>query len=129
ARRAQAHLAGQPGALPGEHRDRQRRALERLGERDRPERRAERGLPELPRAPLRREGLRAALRSSAGGACWLHSTARGRTDVSYKDYYAVLGVKRDASAQEIQRAYRKLARTYHPDVSKEPGAEARFKEV
>jgi curved DNA-binding protein len=49
--------------------------------------------------------------------------------VSYKDYYAVLGVGREATPDEIQRAYRKLARTYHPDVSKEPDAETRFKEV
>ncbi len=49
--------------------------------------------------------------------------------MSYKDYYAVLGVSRDVSAQDLARAYRKLARRYHPDVSKEPNAEARFKEV
>lgn len=49
--------------------------------------------------------------------------------MSYKDYYAVLEVGRDASQDELQRAYRKLARTYHPDVSKEPDAEARFKEI
>ncbi len=49
--------------------------------------------------------------------------------MSYKDYYRVLEVGRDASAQELQRAYRKLARKYHPDVSKEADAEARFKEI
>jgi curved DNA-binding protein len=49
--------------------------------------------------------------------------------VDFKDYYSVLGVARDASQEEIQKAYRKLARKYHPDVSKEKGAEARFKEV
>ncbi len=54
---------------------------------------------------------------------------RASRDVSYKDYYRVLGVGRDASAQDLQRAYRKLARKDHPDVSKEPNAEARFKEV
>jgi curved DNA-binding protein len=47
----------------------------------------------------------------------------------YKDYYAVMGVARDATQDEIKRAYRKLARKYHPDVSKEPNAEDRFKEV
>jgi curved DNA-binding protein len=46
-----------------------------------------------------------------------------------RDYYETLGVARDASPDEIQRAYRKLARTYHPDVNKDPGAEDRFKEV
>ena len=46
-----------------------------------------------------------------------------------EDFYSVLGVSRDASADEIQSAYRKLARTYHPDVNKDPAAEERFKEV
>ncbi len=49
--------------------------------------------------------------------------------MEYKDYYAIMGVKRDAPQDEIKRAYRKLARKYHPDVSKEPDAEARFKEI
>jgi len=49
--------------------------------------------------------------------------------VEYKDYYKILGVARNASQDDIKRAYRKLARKYHPDVSKESDAEARFKEV
>ena len=49
--------------------------------------------------------------------------------MKYKDYYAALGVSRDADAEAIRKAYRKLARRHHPDVSKEPGAEERFKEV
>ncbi len=49
--------------------------------------------------------------------------------MNYKDYYKIMGVKRDASQDEIKRAYRKLARKYHPDVSKAADAEARFKEV
>ena len=46
-----------------------------------------------------------------------------------RDFYEVLGVPRTASQDEIQRAYRKLARTYHPDVNKDPDAENRFKEI
>lgn len=45
------------------------------------------------------------------------------------DYYEILGVSRDANKEDIKRAYRRLARKYHPDVNKEPGAEDRFKEV
>jgi curved DNA-binding protein len=49
--------------------------------------------------------------------------------VEFKDYYQVMGVARDATEAQIKQAYRKLARKYHPDVSKEKDAEARFKEV
>lgn len=49
--------------------------------------------------------------------------------MEYKDYYEIMGVARDASADDIKRAYRRLARKYHPDVSKEKDAEERFKEV
>ena len=45
------------------------------------------------------------------------------------DYYQTLGVARDASKDEIKRAYRRLARQYHPDVNQEPGAEEKFKEI
>jgi curved DNA-binding protein len=47
--------------------------------------------------------------------------------MEFKDYYQIMGVSRDASQDEIKRAYRKLARKYHPDVSKEPKAEEKFK--
>src|SRR5210317_1783414 len=49
--------------------------------------------------------------------------------MEFKDYYQIMGVKRDAGQDEIKRAYRKLARKFHPDVSKETDAERRFKEV
>jgi len=49
--------------------------------------------------------------------------------MDYKDYYKIMGVERDAMQDEIKRSYRKLARKYHPDVSKEKDAEVKFKEV
>jgi curved DNA-binding protein len=49
--------------------------------------------------------------------------------MQYKDYYEILGVTRSSDADEVKRAYRKLARKYHPDVSKEKNAEDKFKEV
>ena len=49
--------------------------------------------------------------------------------MKFQDYYQTLGVPRDATPEVIKQAYRKLARKYHPDLSKEPNAEARFKEI
>ena len=49
--------------------------------------------------------------------------------MEFKDYYTVMGLARDATPDDIKRAYRKLSRKYHPDVSKEKNAEARFKEL
>ena len=49
--------------------------------------------------------------------------------MKFLDYYQVLGVPRGADADAIKKAFRKLARKYHPDVSKSPEAEARFKEA
>ncbi|MGH8846256.1 MAG: DnaJ domain-containing protein, partial [Polaromonas sp.] len=49
--------------------------------------------------------------------------------MEFKDYYKIMGVARDATPDDIKRAYRRLARKYHPDVSKEKDAEKRFKDV
>ncbi|MGA0201150.1 MAG: DnaJ domain-containing protein, partial [Prochlorotrichaceae cyanobacterium] len=46
-----------------------------------------------------------------------------------RDYYEILGVQRDADKEDIKRAYRRLARKYHPDVNREAGAEETFKEI
>jgi curved DNA-binding protein len=49
--------------------------------------------------------------------------------MKFKDYYTTLGCKKDAGQDDIKRAYRRLARKFHPDVNKDPGAEERFKEI
>src|SRR6188472_79703 len=49
--------------------------------------------------------------------------------MEYKDYYKILGVNKTASQDDIKHAYRRLARKYHPDVSKEANAEAKFKDL
>ena len=75
-----------------------------------------------------RPGLRQTATSAAAGRVVV-ATATAVADGWPRDFYEVLGVSRTATADEIQRAYRKLARSYHPDVNKDPSAEDRFKEI
>ena len=57
------------------------------------------------------------------------SSGKEEIEVQFKDYYEILGVPRDASKDDIQKSYRKLARKYHPDINKQPEAEVKFKEI
>lgn len=59
----------------------------------------------------------------------LHKHSRALSIGSQRDPYSVLGVRRGASKEEVKKAYRKLAMTWHPDRNKSPGAEAKFKEI
>ncbi|MCX8062059.1 MAG: DnaJ domain-containing protein, partial [Anaerolineales bacterium] len=49
--------------------------------------------------------------------------------MAQRDYYEILGVPRNASAEDLKAAFRRLARQYHPDVNKSPDAEEKFKEI
>src|SRR6202012_1494087 len=66
---------------------------------------------------------------SRAGGCGPYARARALMPVTSPDYYEVLGVPRDASLDAVRQAYRKLARKFHPDVNREPGAEDRFKAI
>src|SRR5438067_9689176 len=87
-----------------------------------------------PRGTGRSGGYRRAGRAARVRHRRAHATSRGRGRregrlMAGRDFYAALGVPRSASRDEIQQAYRKLARRYHPDVNKDPAAEERFKEI
>ena len=79
--------------------------------------------------PRRRPPPPAGICNNAGAATTAARLEGRATRMKYKDYYEILGVARDASADDIKTAYRRLARRYHPDVSKEPDAEEKFKEM
>jgi curved DNA-binding protein len=66
---------------------------------------------------------------SYSGAGPASASNHAASSMKYKDYYASLGLERGAKEDAIKKAYRRLAQKYHPDVSKEPDAEAKFKEV
>ncbi|XP_048439863.1 chaperone protein DnaJ-like isoform X2 [Pyrus x bretschneideri] len=69
--------------------------------------------------------------SSSSTSSWKFSAKRsvGRVFAASGDYYATLGVPKSATSKEIKAAYRRLARQYHPDVNKQPGATEKFKEI
>src|SRR3954462_9664771 len=69
------------------------------------------------------------VRRKCGEVCNNGRRSGDEGTMKYKDYYGILGVARDASGDDIKTSYRKLARKYQPDVSKEKDAEERFKEV
>ena len=81
-----------------------------------------------PSSQVVRPGLRRRRATSCARPRWWWPTRAGLM-AAPRDFYEVLGVAADGAAEEIQRAYRKLARTYHPDVNKDPAAEERFKEI
>ena len=90
---------------------------------------------DVPGPDGRRRSRARALRPATACSGRLRSWSRATPEqvalmaVAFRDYYEALGVPRDASAEDIRRAYRRLARKYHPDVNKDPGAEDRFKEI
>ncbi len=67
--------------------------------------------------------------SSSGKGFLTHLLSRYNTTMAKRDFYDVLGVKRDATDAQIKSAYRKLARKFHPDVSKSPDAGEKFREA
>src|SRR3954470_8984527 len=82
-------------------------------------------------APRRERSSRSSRRAtgSTTRSCAPRGSWWRRRAMAQQDLYKVLGVDKKASQDDIKKAYRKLARRYHPDTNKDPGAEARFKEI